>query len=313
MKPVWIIGAGGIAEEYAKVLKAQNREFIVIGRGNKSAELFKEHTGIEVILGGLGNYLELKPELVDYAIVATPLNELASNTLQLVNYGVRNIFCEKPGFLYPSEINEVLAATEFSKVNVYYAYNRRFFASVNKALQIIKEDGGVKSFNFEFTEWGHVIEKSGNTPEALKNWFYANSSHVADLAFFLGGVPKEINCVTSGELSWHKPAAFAGSGVSVNGAVFNYAANWAAPGRWGVEVLTSKHRLYLRPMEQLQIQNIGSVTISPVDIDDHLDKDFKPGFYLETEAFLNGDTSKLCSIKEQANHVRFIYNKIMNK
>ncbi|MCM1719086.1 Gfo/Idh/MocA family protein [Bacteroides ovatus] len=313
MKPVWIIGAGGIAEEYAKVLNAQEREFIVIGRGDKSAKFFKDHTGFDVITGGLNDYLSNKPEVVDYAIVATPLGELAHNTLQLIKYGVKNIFCEKPGFLYPSEINEVLVAAKSAQKNVYYAYNRRFFASVNMAQRIINEDGGVRSFSFEFTEWGHVIEKSGNTPDALKNWFYVNSSHVVDLAFFLGGRPKEINCVTSGELSWHTPAIFAGSGISESGALFNYAANWDAPGRWGVEILTSSHRLILRPMEQLQIQNMGSVAISPVVIDDQFDKEFKPGFYLETEAFINGDISKLCSIYEQAQYVEFIYNKIMGK
>lgn len=92
------------------------------------------------------------------------------------------------------------------EANVFYAYNRRYFASVLKAQEIIAEDGGVKSFNFEFTEWGHVIEKSGHSAEDLSNWFYANSSHVVDLAFFLGGTPTQMNCVTAGELTWHKPA-----------------------------------------------------------------------------------------------------------
>ena len=88
----------------------------------------------------------------------------------------------------------------------------RIFASVLKAQEIIAEDGGVKSFNFEFTEWGHVIEKMDKPKGDLENWMYANSSHVIDLAFYLGGNPVQINCFTSGELSWHKPAAFAGAG-----------------------------------------------------------------------------------------------------
>ena len=57
--------------------------------------------------------------------------------------------------------------------------------------------------------------------------------------------------------------------------LFSYQANWNAPGRWGIEILTSQHRLYLRPMEKLQIQNTGSVDISEVEIDDQLDKEFK--------------------------------------
>ena len=38
MENVWIIGAGGIAIEYAKVLDALGVNYIVIGRGQKNAE-----------------------------------------------------------------------------------------------------------------------------------------------------------------------------------------------------------------------------------------------------------------------------------
>lgn len=310
MKKIWLIGAGSIAEEYAKVLLSLKKDFIVVGRGQKSAERFKENTGLEVIAGGLGLFLSNKPEASDFAIIATPLSELAANTKQLIEYGVRNIFCEKPGFQKPEELKSVYELSLNKGTKVFYAYNRRFFSSVINAQNIIEEDGGVKSFNFEFTEWGHVIEKLSKPKEDLQNWFYANSTHVVDLAFYLGGFPSEIYCVSSGELSWHKPAIFSGCGVSKEGALFNYGANWSAPGRWGVEILTSKHRLYLRPMEQLQIQNIGSVAINPVNIDDSIDKQFKPGFYLETKAFLAGDTACLCSIEEQIEHLR-IYNKML--
>lgn len=307
---IWIIGAGTIAQEYGKVLNHLGYDYTVIGRGEQSAQKYKEVVGKDVITGGLESYLMSKPSVADKAIIATNLDTLSSNTIQLINYGVKDIFCEKPGFLYPEECTDVAAAADKNNANVYLAYNRRFFSSVLKAQEIIAEDGGVKSFNFEFTEWGHVIGTLNKPKGDLENWMYANSSHVIDLAFFLGGTPSQMTCYTTGELSWHKPAAFAGAGVTNRDALFNYSANWAAPGRWGVEILTSKHRLYLRPMEQLQIQVLGSVAINSVEIDDHLDKEFKPGFYLETKAFLDGDYSRFCTIREQNEHIVSIYNKI---
>lgn len=313
MMNIWIIGAGGIAQEYAKVLNSLGLNYTVIGRGEASAISFNEVTGKTVITGGLSKFLSTSPVIPDKTIVATPLEALAENTIALLKYGVKDIICEKPGFLKPEEIDEVKRVADVYNGNVFYAYNRRFFASVLKAEEIIKEDGGVKSFCFEFTEWGHVIESLKKPKGDLENWLYANSSHVIDLAFFLGGEPIELTSYTAGELSWHKPAIFAGAGITDKGALFSYSANWASPGRWGVEILTAKHRLYLRPMEQLQIQNIGSVAISPVEIDDRLDKEFKPGFYLETKAFLECDYSRLCSIKEQTQHVEYIYYKIMSK
>lgn len=310
MENIWIIGAGPIAQEYARVLIALHKNFTVIGRGSESARVFEEKTGISVIQGGLENYLLNKPSIPDFAFVAVKTVDLCKTCIGLIEYGVKKIFCEKPGFCEPQECSILAKYADSFSCKLFLAYNRRFYSSVLKAEEIIFDDAGIKSFNFEFTEWSHIIERLAQPKIALQNNFYGNTTHVIDLAFFLGGNPTQMHCYTSGELSWHKPAVFAGAGITDKGALFSYSANWAAPGRWGVELLTAKHRLYLRPMEQLQIQNIGSVAINPVEIDDSLDKEFKPGFYMETKAFLEGDYSRLCSIEEQALHVENIYNKI---
>lgn len=313
MENIWIIGAGNIAQEYSKILKELDYSYTIIGRGENNAKAFAKANNHDVIIGGLDNYILSSPPVPKYAIVATDLGSLSENCITLMKYGVKNILCEKPGFQYPIELKKVLNEVNEFKSNIFYAYNRRFYASVRKVEEIIKEDGGITSFNFEFTEWSHVIEKLNKPKDNLNNWFYANSTHVIDLAFFLGGNIVQINSFTSGELTWHKPVVFSGAGITDKGALFNYAANWAAPGRWGIEILTAKHRLYLKPIEQLQIQNIGSVLVSPVEIDDYYDKKFKPGFYQETKAFLEGDYSRLCSFKEQFYHIENIYEKIIGR
>lgn len=310
---IWLIGAGGIAREYAKVLKALGKDFVCIGRSEKNVKEYEEATGNTAIAGGLENYLVSQPVIPEAAIVATNLESLASNTISLLKYGVKRIFCEKPGFLFPKELKEVAELCLTIGAEVYYAYNRRFFAATLAAEKVIEEDGGLRSFNFEFTEWGHVISASGNTKEALANWFYANSTHVVDLAFFLGGRPIEMTCYAKDEAEWHKPINFAGAGRTDKDVLFNYQANWDAPGRWAVEMLTSKHRIYLKPMEQLQLQDKGSVKVYPVEIDDQLDKEFKPGFYLETKAFLNGDSERLCSLEQQICHLNSIFMRMLGE
>ena len=125
--------------------------------------------------------------------------------------------------------------------------------------------------------------------------------------------PIEMTCLAKDAIDWHKPSNFAGAGRTDKGALFSYQANWDAPGRWAVELLTSNRRIYLKPMEQLQLQDKGSVKVYPVEIDDHLDKEFKPGLYLETKAFLEKDSIRLCSLQQQLEHVKYIYNKILCK
>ncbi len=104
---IWIIGAGGMAREYAKVLKALNKEFICVGRSEKSAKDFEDATGVPAFVGGLDKYLEGIPALPEAVIVATVEKSHVPNCIALMQYGVKRIFCEKPGFLYPQELDDV--------------------------------------------------------------------------------------------------------------------------------------------------------------------------------------------------------------
>jgi len=289
-----------MAMDYAKVLQNLKVTFEVIGRKDSSASIFEEKTGIRVHRGGLEKYLLQHPTIPTHAIIAVGIEQLSETTKLLLNYNIKNILLEKPGALTLKELvkNEKLAKEKDAQI--YIAYNRRFYSSVYKAQEIIIEDGGVSSFHFEFTEWSHIIEQLTKAPGVKECWFIGNSTHVIDTAFFLGGFPKELSSYITNKLSWHNPAIFVGAGKSDNGALFSYCANWQAPGRWSVEILTKKHRLHLKPMEELQIQDIGSIAINPVLLNNHYDKEFKPGIYLQTKTFLDcKDMSRFCTIKEQ--------------
>jgi hypothetical protein len=128
---------------------------------------------------------------------------------------------------------------------------------------------------------------------------------VVDLAFFIGGKPIAMSSFVGGALNWYsKASSFSGAGFTDKNATFSYQANWAAPGRWGVEFLTSRTRYIFRPMEQLQVQKIGEVQITPATLDSALDEKFKPGLYRQTEAFLNHDDANLFSIQQQSERMR---------
>lgn len=308
-KEVLLVGAGYMAAEYAKVLKAQNTPVIALCRKDISAQDFKNKTGIETLSGGV-EALDSIDSIPKYAIVAVSAEHLSKVTVELIDRGIKYILVEKPAGLNKQEIEEICVAARTNLATVYVAYNRRFYASVDKATEIIEEDGGLLSFNFEFTEWSDTIEKSDNIIETKEEWLLANSSHVIDLAFFFGGEPEVMTSYQTGGLSWHKRASiYSGAGVTKKGCLFSYQANWEAPGRWGVELLTRKHRLYLRPMEKLSIQNINSVVIEDAEIDDSLDRDYKPGLYNQVVAFLNNDDSRLLPIYKQFEHLS-IYREI---
>lgn len=304
---IWLVGTGSMAVDYARVFAALSRPLVVIGRGAGSAEKFTAATTLPVVTGGLATFLASDPVLPDAAVVATGVDQLASVTLALLERGVRRILVEKPAGLDGEEIGRVAAATRARGAEVFVAYNRRFYASTRRAREIIEEDGGVSSFTFEFTEWSHQVV-AHHAPDAVKRrWLLANSSHVIDLAFHLGGRPRQLVGFSSGSLPWHPHgSAWSGAGITEAGAPFAYHADWDAPGRWGVEILTSARRLILRPMEKLQVQRRASVAIVEEPIDDALDKQLKPGLFAQTKAFLEGERGILPDIEEHLAALRTI-------
>lgn len=313
MTNYWVIGTGLIGTEYSKVLDALSVSHIVIGRGNTSAENFEAVRNKKVIRGGVKSFLNTKPELPIGVIIAVGSLDLYDTAVDLINYGVKKILIEKPGGDSPERVKDLYRIAQSNNVEIFLAYNRRFYASVLQAEKIIKEDGGVLSFNFEFTEWIKVIQSVHSDPRVLSQLFFGNSTHVVDTAFFLGGEPTEMTSYYGGNLSWHKPSIYSGAGRSETGALFSYQANWESPGRWVIEILTPKHRLYFKPMEMLQIQEQQSVKVQPVEIDDHLDKEYKPGFFLETQAFVNNDYSRFCSLEFHVQRIDTVYYKMMGR
>ena len=300
---LWLVGSGLMSIEYSKVLNGLKVNYIVIGRGEKSANFFKEKTNKGVATGGLSIFITKQTYIPKYAIVSVNVESLYETTIQLLNYGVKNILVEKPGALFKEQLLELEKLAINYNSNLFIGYNRRFLSSVIMMRKLIKSRNEIKSLHFEFTEWSHLIEKLDKSDLVLNNWFIANSTHVIDLAFFLAGNPIKIASFVSGTTSWYKRGSiFVGSGITERDALFSYGSNWKSPGRWSLYFCTDKNRYLFSPMEKLQIQNIGSVKREFVEIDYEeliLDELYKPGLYIQVQKFISGDYKDLCTIKEQ--------------
>jgi predicted dehydrogenase len=306
---LWLIGAGNMAAEYVKVLQGLEQKFVVIGRGATSAENFEKVTGVKVHQDGLGTVLEAS-KAPEQAIVAVGTEVLAKVSTELIQAGTRRILIEKPGGMNTSQIRALKETAAEYEAEVLVAYNRRYYAATELARTLIAEDGGAVSCVFEFTEWSHVIAPLIKAHGLKESLFLGNSTHVVDLAFHLCGFPIDWRSWHSGSIDWHPSAArFCGSGVTEQGVLFSYHADWEAPGRWGVEVLTRKRRFIFRPMEKLQVTHLGSVKVESMTLDDRLDKDFKPGLYEQTKAFLAKDNRLFDTIEAQLRHCQ-IYDKM---
>lgn len=313
-KKIIIIGTGLMAIEYAKVLVGQNTHFTVIGRGQKSSDNFTAVTGIETFVGGIENYLKENTLDGNTSVVIATGTEVLMPILKIIMLaGAGRVLIEKPAAI---SIEELLENEEILKPfldKVYVAYNRRFYASVLEAQRLIEEDQGLQSLHFEFTEWSHIIEPIPKPAGVKENWFFANSTHVVDLAFHIAGTPINWNSYSkSGNIAWHKVSNFVGAGITDKDVLFSYISNWESAGRWAIELLTYNRRIYLKPLEGIQIQNKGSVNLQNHDFDLSNDTNFKPGLYLQVQAFMAGDNKNMVTLGDHINRTKNIFAKILN-
>jgi predicted dehydrogenase len=311
---VLIVGSGFMAKEYLVVLKAMSKGAIVVGRGKEKIELLKnEFPEFEFRYGGLDKYLDSDKEIPEYAINASSINQLFATTKMLLHAGVKSILLEKPGALFLKDLEEIEQLSHQRDSNVYIAYNRRFYSSVQTLKKEVLHDGGIKSAHFEFTEWAHTIDQNKFDDEVLNKWIVSNSAHVIDTVYHLIGKPENMFNMVSGEgkIPWHSSGSiFIGMGKSVNNIPFSYHSNWNSAGRWAIEISTVKRRFYLKPMEKLFAQKLGTVSLDEIELDDSLDIKYKPGLYSQVQKFLNGDCQELCTIEEQRKSYENIYMKI---
>lgn len=304
---LWLIGAGPMSLDYAKVLQSMGQKFEVIGRGRDSAKNFQNVTGQSVLTEGIDKYVN-SIGAPGKAIVSVSIDQLAGAAIKLIMAGTKHILLEKPGAMSKQQLHQLQDVAVKYNANVVIGYNRRFYSSTMLAKQMIDEDGGATSCNFEFTEWSHTIQPMVLAAGIKDVWLLSNSSHVLDLAFHICGAPTEWKSFHHGSMDWHLSSArFCGAGITDKNILFSYIADWEAPGRWGVEIMTRRRRLIFRPMEQLHVMNLGSVNIEKIELNDDLDKKFKPGLYLQTQSFLAGDYSLFCSLDEQTNRFSDYY------
>jgi predicted dehydrogenase len=313
-KTILIIGTGLMALDYAKILLAQNISFQVVGRGIESALKFEAVTGIKPFVGGLEKYLESKtlPNNT-YAIITTGTEALMSSLILVLKGGAYKVLIEKPAAISIEELIENEDVLKSFSENIYVAYNRRFFASVIEANKMIEEDGGLQTVHFEFTEWSHLIEPLTKAPGVKENWFFANSTHVVDLAFYLAGNPAKWDAYSkAGTLNWHSKTNFTGAGITDKDVLFSYLSNWESAGRWALELLTQKRRIYLKPIESISVQERGTVAVVEHKFDNTEDLQFKPGLKKQLEAYLNDDEAKLLNIQDHLFYSKEIYQKIIS-
>ena len=307
-----LIGSGYMTREYLKVIDFYNHECTVVGRGQENIDkLSQEFPRVTFHAGGIDDFA-LYNDLKIYTHCINLVNACYTYdvTLTLIMNGATNILLEKPGSTNIDKLKTLQKRAKNQAV-IFIGYNRRFYASIQQLKALVKQEGGIESAHFEFTEWVHKISKDDYDHETLEKWVIANSSHVIDTVFYLIGLPKKINCYVNGKntIDWHKTGSvFTGSGMSEKGVCFSYNSNWNSSGRWSIEISTAENRYILCPLEELRVQKKGEITVNQMKLNcqNEAAKEFKPGIHDLFQSFIQNNGSSLLKISDQIKNLHYL-------
>lgn len=115
---VLVVGAGMMAGEYCKVIKALSYNPIVIGRGEDNAAKLEKELQIPVLRGGIEKNLSQVYATASHAIVAVDANQHTYITEILLNAGIKNILVEKPAGVDCYEMKCIATLAKSKKSNV---------------------------------------------------------------------------------------------------------------------------------------------------------------------------------------------------
>jgi len=309
-KSILIIGSGYMAEQYSETLKKIGiNDVTIIGNSKNKVEKLGKKFNFTTLSGGFKINLPNLEEK-DLVIVTTPIPLLISAAKLALESGQKNILLEKPGGLYSKPLKSLENDCKGQKICL--GYNRLFYPSFYKVLELIKNDGGITSCAFSFTEWIHKIDFNAYPKSVLSRWGISNSLHVISMAMRLIGMPKTIKCFQKSPLPWHKAGSiFVGSGISNKNIPFSYSSDWNSAGRWGIDIMTKKNSYRLMPLEQLFRCKNGTTSWENIE----LKKSFpnsKEGIAEEIFSMLdNSSNLNLVSLKEGYSYIK-LAEKIFN-
>ncbi|MFC4724468.1 Gfo/Idh/MocA family oxidoreductase [Glycocaulis abyssi] len=309
MADILLIGAGPMAVQHYKAARALDLTVTVCGRGEASADAFEAETGMRPGTGELQSQLEAMKVVPARALVAVSVAQLGDATRAVLAAGCERVLLEKPGGATLEDVEALASGDGDDRVRL--AYNRRFLPSVLTAADCIASDGGLTSMMFEFNENRSLVAGlTQHTPAVKANWFFANSTHVVDTAFFLAGYPSripdhEMAAFANGDAAALPPSQAYGGAGRIGDVVYAFHADWSSAGRWGIELCTPRRRLVLKPVETLSEMPAGSFRLNELALSHGEPSGLKPGLFNMLAAFQKDpDQPAFLSLKGQADRLR---------
>jgi len=196
--------------------------------------------------------------------------------------------CEKPAGQTPEEARELADAAEAANVLAAVGLNRRFYSTINTALEKIRKKGPVLGITVEFAQPIRGLRNQGRfSQDELDHWQLFNGIHAIDLFRHVCGEVKEVNALRR---SLEEPNGdnFAATLAFNSRAIGTYQSHWVSgQGRhMSAKIFGNSIHAELPNLETCFLKTETSRIPVPLEPSPE-DIVFKPGLYQQTLSFLD--------------------------
>lgn len=307
---VGIVGVSDIAVEHAKGAIAAGFSVAFAIARSESARLERFKNNFNATVGLAGDFEELLRELNPQVLVlAIPASEVPSYISRLRHRAWTGILLiEKPGAVNSNALKSY--SEELGDIQIYFAYNRRFYASFASFRESLPKDDPI-FFDVLIGESGGP---TNSLPEKASR-ICANSVHILDLLLMIDRQIIE----TAVRTTRTRDDSFLLCDFSTERNTFRLSFSFGQPVLSSVQAYSKGQLHRLKPIEKYQIfEGIGSIEpTAELPIRSYflresevptlsLERDLKPGFGRMWKEVANRQSSRepqaqassLCSLKE---------------
>ena len=200
-----IVGAGGIAEKFARDIKFAKgvKAVAIASRDLGKATAFKDKFGIE---HAFGSYEEMaQSDLVDAVYIATPHNFHKQQSILFMNHK-KHVLCEKPIAVNSEEFEEMVKSAQKNKVLLMEAMWTKFLPVTKKVREVV-QSGTLGALKHAYLEFGSDITGLGGDKGRWFNFDLAGGSlldmGVYPVAYTLNITDNEIKSIDAKAKFYH--------------------------------------------------------------------------------------------------------------
>jgi predicted dehydrogenase len=295
---VAIVGAGGMGKEHARAFASLPGVTVsgVLSRTRANAEALARQYPGAVVADSIGElYERTHAELV---VVAVPELQAATVATECFEQPWTALM-EKPAGHNLEEAERLASLARNKGRKAYVALNRRWYSSTRAVAAGLAAVSGTRYIRVSDQQDMASALDSGQPPEVVKNWMFANSIHVIDyLRLFGRGPVRQVKPYRPFDPS--KPGLVLAHIEFESGDIGYYEGIWDGPGPWAVVVATPAKRWELRPLEQGTIQLRKERKLNPLEVHSK-DTELKAGFWLQAQEAIKaaqGEATDLPSLED---------------